>query len=103
MNTVALGLVAGALTTFASLPQIVYAIRTRSMDDISLATLGMFGFGVLLWFSYGVEIRSTPIVLWNGLSLLLYLIQIGLKLALTEPGASLLAQLRQMPARNSLL
>ena len=52
------------------------------MKDISLATLGMFAFGVLLWLCYGISIHAAPVVVWNALSLALYLSQIGLKLAL---------------------
>ena len=99
MNPVTLGFVAGAFTTFASLPQIIYVLRTRSMKDISLLTLGMFAFGNSLWLTYGLVIGAAPIVIWNSLSLCLYLTQIGLKLGMSGSGPHLLAYLRHMPAR----
>jgi MtN3 and saliva related transmembrane protein len=78
-----LGLIAGAFTSFASLPQIIYVIKTRSMKDISLVTLSMFAFGVSLWLCYGIVIHAVPVILWNAMSLTLYLTQIGLKVTLS--------------------
>lgn len=101
MDPVTLGLVAGAFTTFASLPQIVYVVKTRSVKDISLTTLLMFAFGVTLWLAYGIEIHAFPVIIWNVLSLSLYLAQIGLKLGLSPQGLALLGQLRRMPQRMS--
>jgi MtN3 and saliva related transmembrane protein len=101
MNPVTLGLVAGAFTTFASLPQIIYIVRMRSMKDISLLTLCMFATGVTLWLVYGIMIRATPVVLWNALSLSLYAVQIGLKLTLSAPGAVARERIRQLSARFS--
>jgi len=83
MSPVVLGLIAGAFTSFASLPQIIYIIRTRSMKDISLVTLSMFAFGVTLWLCYGILIHAVPVILWNAMSLTLYLTQIGLKITLS--------------------
>jgi MtN3 and saliva related transmembrane protein len=87
MNPVMLGLIAGAFTTFASLPQIIYILRTRSMKDISPVTLSMFAFGVSLWLLYGIDIRATPVIVWNALSLSLYLVQIGMKIVFSDGGA----------------
>jgi MtN3 and saliva related transmembrane protein len=86
MNCVVLGLLAGAFTTFASLPQIVRVVRTRSMDDVSLTTLCMFLCGISLWIAYGVMIRATPVIAWNVLSFIFYLAQIVLKVALASTG-----------------
>ncbi len=83
MNCVVLGLLAGAFTTFASLPQIVRVARTRSMDDVSLVTLCMLLCGISLWIGYGVMIRSTPVIVWNVLSFLFYLAQIVMKVLLS--------------------
>jgi MtN3 and saliva related transmembrane protein len=92
MNPVVLGLVAGAFTSFASLPQIIYVIRTRSMKDISLTTLGMYVFGVALWLVYGISIHAVPVIMWNAISLSLYLVQITLKLAITGSFSAVLAR-----------
>ena len=96
-----LGFVAGVLTTFASLPQIIYVVRTRSMNDVSLVTLCMLATGCALWLVYGAVIHAAPVIVWNALSLLLYLMQLGLKLTLSPLGAPIIAQLRRIPARSS--
>jgi MtN3 and saliva related transmembrane protein len=84
MNATLLGLIAGAFTTFASLPQIVYALKARSMKDVSLVTLSMLAFGIFLWLCYGIVIHALPVIVWNLLSLTFYAAQIALKLALNE-------------------
>jgi MtN3 and saliva related transmembrane protein len=66
-----LGLVAGALTTIAFVPQVVHAWRTRCTRDISLAMLLVLGAGVSLWIVFGVLTASLPIVAANALTLIL--------------------------------
>jgi len=103
MSPVVLGLLAGAFTTFASLPQIAYVLKTRSMKDISLTTLGMFAFGVFLWLCYGIVIRAAPVILWNFLSLTLYLTQIVLKVSLSDAGLSVFRRPGRPPAAISAI
>jgi MtN3 and saliva related transmembrane protein len=52
------GFVAGALTAFAFLPQVLKTWQTRSCDDLSTAMLGAQGAGVSLWII--TASRSTP-------------------------------------------
>lgn len=66
-----LGFIAGALTTVAFVPQAIKTWRTRSTADISLAMFSLFCTGLVLWTLYGLALRSWPIVLWNGVTLLL--------------------------------
>jgi MtN3 and saliva related transmembrane protein len=75
-----LGLIAGACTTLATVPQIVHSVRTGRMADVSLTTLLMFAFGVTLWMVYGIVIQALPVVLWNAVSLVLYLVLIAMRL-----------------------
>jgi MtN3 and saliva related transmembrane protein len=74
------GFIAGALTTAAFVPQVVKSCRTRSVDDFSLGMLLMFGAGVALWFAYGWLTDAVPIIVANGLTLLLTLPLLALKL-----------------------
>jgi MtN3 and saliva related transmembrane protein len=78
---VALGIIAGALTTFAGLPQLIRGFRTRSTDDLSLAAIAMFTAGVGLWIGYGVLIHSLPLVVWNAVTMAIYLCLLGLRIA----------------------
>jgi MtN3 and saliva related transmembrane protein len=68
-----LGLVAGALTTLAFLPQVVKTWKTRSTHDISGAMFAIFSTGLVLWLIYGLAIGSWPIIIANIVTLVLSL------------------------------
>jgi MtN3 and saliva related transmembrane protein len=76
----ALGNLAGFLTTFAFLPQVLRAWRTGSTADLSLATILAFVVGVSLWIAFGVAIHSFPVVIWNVVTLALNLCILGAKI-----------------------
>jgi MtN3 and saliva related transmembrane protein len=75
-----LGFVAGALTAFAFLPQVVKTWRTRSSSDLSMAMLGAQSAGVSLWILYGVGINSIPVILSNTITLTMCVVLLVLKL-----------------------
>jgi MtN3 and saliva related transmembrane protein len=75
-----LGLAAGFLTTLAFLPQVIRTWRTRSTEDISLVTYATFSLGVLLWLLYGLAQGDIAITIANGITLVLALTIVGLKL-----------------------
>lgn len=65
------GSVAAMLTTVSLLPQVWRIWRTRHTTDISLAMYGLFTVGVALWFAYGILLAAWPIIIANGVTLLL--------------------------------
>jgi MtN3 and saliva related transmembrane protein len=67
----ALGFIAAACTTFAFVPQVLRVYRTRSANDISLSMYIILLAGIGLWIVYGTHIHSLPLVLANGVTLLL--------------------------------
>lgn len=69
--TLILGLLAGALTTIAFLPQLIQTWKTRSAKDVSLGMFLIFTTGVLLWVIYGLIIQSLPIIAANTVTLVL--------------------------------
>jgi MtN3 and saliva related transmembrane protein len=75
-----IGLVAGLLTTFSSLPQVIKLWRTRSTGDLSLAMLLMAVTGIALWLVYGIAIQSLVVALANTVSLGLFATVLGFKL-----------------------
>jgi len=79
-DTTAIGYVAGFLTTLAFVPQVVKAWRTHSTEDLSLWMLAGFSAGVGLWIVYGVMLSETPIVLFNGITLVLAIALVWLKI-----------------------
>jgi MtN3 and saliva related transmembrane protein len=66
-----IGLLAGALTTAAFLPQAWQIWKTRSTKDISLTMYIVFTTGVVLWLTYGLLIGAMPVVVANTLTLML--------------------------------
>lgn len=75
-----LGHVAGALTTGAFVPQVIHVLKTRQTRDISLATFVLFVLGVALWLGYGLLIGAWPVVIANGVTLVLALVILAAKL-----------------------
>jgi MtN3 and saliva related transmembrane protein len=70
MRTV-VGLLAGALTTGAWVPQIVRTWRTRSAHDLSWGYLAAMALGMSLWLAYGVLTAAPAVVITNVATLLL--------------------------------
>lgn len=75
-----LGLIAGALTTAAFIPQVVKIWRSKRASDISLGTFAIFSIGVTMWLFYGIELGAVPIILANGTTLVLSLTILFFKL-----------------------
>lgn len=75
-----LGLIAGALTTVAFIPQVVKIWKSRHTQDISLGMFSIFSVGVFLWLLYGIQLGAFPIILANGITLVLSLTILVFKL-----------------------
>ncbi len=66
-----LGMIAGALTTFAYIPQVIKTWKTGSAHDISFLMLLTMATGVFLWSMYGIYINSFPVIIANSVTLVL--------------------------------
>jgi MtN3 and saliva related transmembrane protein len=66
-----IGYSAGTCTTLAFLPQVLRTWQTRSTDDISLGMFSLMVFGIALWLFYGVAVGDWPLIIADGVSLLL--------------------------------
>lgn len=66
-----IGLLAGALTTAAFLPQVIKTWKSRSAKDLSLGMFLMFCAGVALWLTYGIIVKDTPLIAANLVTLIL--------------------------------
>lgn len=75
-----IGLVAGTLTTFALLPQVIKTLKTKSTRDISLAMFSITTTGLALWLVYGILIGAVPVIIANSVSLPLAITIIACKL-----------------------
>jgi MtN3 and saliva related transmembrane protein len=75
-----IGIAAGTLTTIAFVPQVLKTWRTRRADDVSLGMLLMFTTGVALWEVYGLILGAGPIIAANGVTVVLAMCLLVLKL-----------------------
>ena len=62
------------------MPQVVKSWRSRSTGDLSAAMLVVFTAGIVLWLLYGLALGSLPVVLANGVTLVLSATLVALKL-----------------------
>ena len=65
MNPTNLGLLAGALTSIAAIPQLIKTLRTRHARDISIWQPLLLAIGIALWLIYGILIHDMPLILSN--------------------------------------
>ena len=80
MTVTWLGLIAGAITSFAAVPQVVRTYRTRHARDISIWQPILLTAGMALWLVYGILLKDVPLITANLFSLLCYGILIVLKI-----------------------
>ena len=75
-----IGLTGAFFTTFAFIPQVIKAIKTKHTADISLPMLIMLITGIALWVIYGILILNIPLMAANGTSLIFMSIMLYLKI-----------------------
>ncbi len=74
------GLVAGFLTAFSSMPQTYRMVKLKQAHSVSLSTYLMLNASCVLWLIYGVLQASVSIVFWNVISIIMTGIVIILKI-----------------------
>jgi len=75
-----LGYVAALLTTVAFVPQAWKTFRTHDVSGISTGMYAAFTAGVASWLAYGVLNGDWPIILANGVTLVLACVVLLMKL-----------------------
>ncbi|MBC8413635.1 MAG: SemiSWEET transporter [Nitrospira sp.] len=75
-----IGLVAGTCTTLSFIPQVSKTMKTKETSSISLGMYLILATGIFLWTVYGFLIGSMPIMIANGISLLMAIFVLILKL-----------------------
>ncbi len=66
-----LGLVAGCVSTYAFVPQVLKIWRERDCVAISLKMYVLRLVGFVLWLGYGAALGSVPLIFFNLLNLVL--------------------------------
>ena len=75
-----IGSIAAVLTTTSFLPQAVHVFRTRDTRAISLTMYTLFTTGIALWGVYGLMTMQWSIILANGITLVMALLILFMKL-----------------------
>ncbi len=60
-----IGYLAAIFTTLAFVPQALKVYRTNDTAAISLWMFVILNLGLILWLTYGIYIKATPIILAN--------------------------------------
>ena len=75
-----IGYAATVVGTCFMLPQIAKSWKTRSVSDLSMGMVVLFFFNCILWLSYGILISAMPVIIANGIGLVISIVQSILKL-----------------------
>jgi len=78
--TTIIGLIAAFCTTAFFLPQALQTIKTKDTKGISLSMYSLFTFGTVLWLTFGIMSTIYPIMIANGITLVLALIILTYKI-----------------------
>lgn len=65
------GLVAGAGTTFAALPDLIAMLKRRSSKGMNPRMAGIMAVFQVGWIYYGMLIVSRPVVAWNVIAVVI--------------------------------
>lgn len=74
-----IGYIAAIIGTFMMLPQVLRWYQTRDMKSVSWWMIVMYILNCILWTIYGLAIDSYPLVLANGMALIIGIFQAFLK------------------------
>jgi uncharacterized protein with PQ loop repeat len=77
MRSEIVGLVAGAGTTFAALPDLIAMLRRRSSRGMNPRMAGIMGVFQIGWIYYGLLIVSRPVVAWNLIAVVINLLSVA--------------------------
>jgi len=79
MITDIVGYAAAFVGTFLMMPQILKAMKTKSMSDVSDGMLFAYILNCALWDVYGILLGAMPVVVCNTIALGIGFFQLGLK------------------------
>ncbi|HUC01299.1 MAG TPA: SemiSWEET family transporter [Candidatus Paceibacterota bacterium] len=74
------GYSATVIGTLMMLPQVMRLLKTKKAQDLSLIMVSFYVANCALWLIYGWLISARPVVVSNGLGLVIGVIQVTLKI-----------------------
>jgi MtN3 and saliva related transmembrane protein len=81
----AIGYLAAFFGTILMLPQAFKTYRTRHVADISLVMLVVYIINTMLWGVYGYFLHSVPMLICNGLALIIGSLMLAMKILFSMP------------------
>ncbi|MBN1416473.1 MAG: hypothetical protein JW973_15320 [Bacteroidales bacterium] len=85
LNIDIIGYSAAFFGTILMLPQVYKTYRTRHVTDISMVMLIIYIINCSLWGVYGFFLHSVPMLLCNGIALVIGLLMVIMKILFSEP------------------
>ena len=82
--TEVIGLTASALSSLTFIPQVYRAWKTKSVNDLSLAMIFFIFFSTILWLIYGFGRGSLPVIICNGIILILSMVLLYFKFSFSR-------------------
>jgi len=73
-----IGYGAGILTLLNMFPQILKTYKTKNAQDVSYLMIITYALSMILWVIYAVRLDLTPVIITNGIALIMSLVQLGL-------------------------
>lgn len=67
---IAIGIIAGILTSISMVPQLIKVIKEKDVANLSPIMITILLGGVSMWVVYGVLLKEWPIILSNAFSVL---------------------------------
>ena len=80
MNNELIGFIAGTFVAVSVLPQIIKSWKTKSTKDIAISWSVINLIGQILWVYYGFLLGSYSLIVMSGISLVMNISMIVLKL-----------------------
>lgn len=80
-----IGFLAATITTAGFLPQTIKTMKTKHAKDISLWMYVILAVGIILWLIYGICTLDWPIIFANGVTFILVLPVLYIKILNKEP------------------
>ena len=79
------GLVAGCLSTYSFVPQVLKCWRAEDIEAVSKRMFAVRAFGLVLWAVYGFAAGSIPVLIFSSISLVLSVTILMLKIRHASP------------------
>ncbi len=83
-----IGYIATFMITICYIPQVVHTYKTKDVKGISLGMYCALSVGVGLWLVYSLMLSLTPLIICNGLSLLMIIAILVMKVLYSKRSVS---------------